>query len=202
MTDYFQRANDLASAGDHELKLVLLLNELRDSVHKNVQVFSIGEFLSVYCAYLQSLFFTIDEAALNASAESGVKAKVSTLNQDFVGLHRLLVEDLRLRRLAYLEPQDIILLLKCYVQSQSCTGPALEFFTVCDKFLGKHSDTLSPQELEAVIYLQEQLATICDTSEHLGTKLLLKLQKHLIAFAEDGQFSINQLASMVRVYAN
>jgi hypothetical protein len=37
---------------DQELKLVLLLNELRDSVHQNVQVYSIGEFLSIYCAYI------------------------------------------------------------------------------------------------------------------------------------------------------
>ena len=42
-----------------EIKLVLLLNELRENVQNNVKVYDIGMFLAIYCAYLYSMLFSI-----------------------------------------------------------------------------------------------------------------------------------------------
>lgn len=59
-------------------------------------------------------------------------------------MHREFVDDLRFRRQSYLEPTDMVLLLKCYVLSQTVQGPASdEFYSFCDKFLGKRSDELT-----------------------------------------------------------
>lgn len=57
LSDYLQRASDVSSM-EEELKLILLLSELRENVMNNIKVYSIGELLSVYCGYVQSLFFT------------------------------------------------------------------------------------------------------------------------------------------------
>lgn len=116
---------------NEELKLVLLLNELRDNVLRNVKAYSVAEFLSIYCAYLQSMFFQMS---------ANDQEKVKRLSEEFQELHQAFVDDLKLRRLNYLEPGDMVLLLKCYVGSQTVSGPALDFFAVCDKYLGKHSD--------------------------------------------------------------
>lgn len=88
-TEYIQELTDRPSmAAKDEIKLVLLLSELRENVQKNVQVYEVGEFLSIYCAYVYSMLFSISSNSQVERAQStNERNKLLTLGSDFVGLH-------------------------------------------------------------------------------------------------------------------
>ena len=75
-----------------------MLNELRENVSKNVKCYLDGEFMSVYCAYLHSMFFALDISSGNY--QSSEQEKFQTLSNDFSGLHKEFVDDLKYRRLS------------------------------------------------------------------------------------------------------
>ena len=70
----------------------------------------------------------------------------------------------------------MVLLLDFYILGQAFKGESSKkFFDICDKYIGKNSDRLTAVELETVIRLFDM------QSNNLNSKILLKLQRHVLA---------------------
>lgn len=64
----------------------------------------------------------------------------------------------------------MILLLDFYILGNAYQGKASkQFFDICDKYLGKHSESLTAMELETVVRLYDL------QKSSMNSKLLLKL---------------------------
>ena len=75
-------------------------------------------------------------------------------------------------------------------------GSAAEkFYEFCDRYLGKHSATLNGTELSYAVKFYSLAGGM------LSSKLLLKLQRHVIERFEQGDLQVSELTFIARIYA-
>ena len=129
-------------------------------------------------------------------------------------LHAKFVQELRLRRMKHLGPNEMIGLLYSYVQSgtlarsNSADSSQARFIAACDKVLAQESEQISASDMDMLFSLYDMMRQQgCENC--LTTKLLLKLQRRILKlydWADSSQsqadrLSINTFAFICRIFA-
>ena len=164
------------------LRFHLLLSELRPMAESSFNSMDLPSFLAMYHVYLFSGLFAETSDAQDEAKPKYISPELlsdkdaHSITHDFKPLHESLVTDLIYRRLTAIQPSDMVLLLDFYILGQAFKGESSKkFFDICDKYIGKNSDRLTAVELETVIRLFDM------QSNNLNSKILLKLQRHVLA---------------------
>lgn len=90
-------------------------------------------------------------------------------------IHKALIDELRLRRINFIKPSHMVLLLKHFVFSgnfRERSELSAAFFLLMDRYLGKNADSLNEIELDSVFRLYDIVRGHPDT---LNKKLLIKM---------------------------